>query len=628
MFHDDDVSTTCTPDSDVVSIEKERNGNFSSEVRTRAPESRAMSVVSPQPPTPKHNILTSVAKNSSSASLRSHSDSHNQYYSHRSSFNRSNSEVDDVSAVSMESRDGIIDDDLSGVYTRVLRRSSSHTPDPALKSHTSAADVTDELDRPLPVQDEADVVSSTRKDSLDDEFEVVTVRRKSTERRHTSTSSASDSSSTAKPPSSPQVPTHDLSPADAPVSVDPWQSIEVEMKSDRSKQPVQRQPSSPDVEPPPVSPVPLSSYVPARDRLKNYRVAPPHSPTAASGDVTDDSLFSTPSFLTAKTSHPNDDSTCSTDTPTSVERDLQDVRSWRCDVCRAENRGRRTCEVCGTSKSRHSTVISPESLAQEFATPAVTLPSPTTPPPTTLSTTPTTRTVKYHRKKVYEPSQDSAPSAEDVSDAAPVVRAAVEPTTPVAAGFKMRDSTDVCVVERTSTPIQTTSTPKTQASPAIATSNASPSLSLKSSSAAAISTPVSRSSQPAKSSSLALHSPPPSIHVTSTLPLTLPPAASASVKREPSYVKYQVKKKFVPTDPLNSSEKLRYATLSRSQLVGAQSNAPRHRPSAKSTSNLASSRADDVSRTTTLSSSHLEQVSTSDALSRNDRLRKPFKRLE
>ena len=111
VFHDDDVSTTRTPDSDVVSIEKERNGNFSSEVRTRAPESRAMS-----PPTPKHNILASVAKNSSSASLRSHSDSHNQYYSHRSSFNRSNSEVDDVSAVSMESRDGIIDSFVVEVY--------------------------------------------------------------------------------------------------------------------------------------------------------------------------------------------------------------------------------------------------------------------------------------------------------------------------------------------------------------------------------------------------------------------------------------------------------------------------------------------------------------------------------
>ena len=62
MFHDDDVSTTRTPYSDGVSIEKELNGIFSNDARSRAPKSRALGVVTSKLPTHKHSLLAGVPK--------------------------------------------------------------------------------------------------------------------------------------------------------------------------------------------------------------------------------------------------------------------------------------------------------------------------------------------------------------------------------------------------------------------------------------------------------------------------------------------------------------------------------------------------------------------------------------
>ena len=41
----------------------------------------------------------------------------------------------------------------------------------------------------------------------------------------------------------------------------------------------------------------------------------------------------------------------------SLMRSGDDVSSWRCDVCSRTNSGRRTCETCGTTRSRDSVIL-------------------------------------------------------------------------------------------------------------------------------------------------------------------------------------------------------------------------------------------------------------------------------
>ena len=632
VFHDD-VSATRTPDAD-VSIEQRRNGNWSSEACKRASEALSERT----PPRDSQRPLLSATSATSNVSARSHSDSESnlsQYYRRAITRMRSSSQTEDASPVDVALRDEAIDGELSGVHTRVLRRSSSHTHDPSRVEPPPHPGVIDELDMQLPVQNESDVIG--REDSLDSEFDVLpheplVLRPTSLTSRTAATERVRKTPTTLSPQTTPSAPAETT-------AHDPWQAIEVQLKhrptpgsesSDvtRATPRVQRQSSSPDLDRP-TSPL-VTPYVPAKDRLKQYRVA--STPATAAHDS-----VMTSSFMTAKTSQ-NDSAQSSAsgaerqtsmtslpDTPSSggqIERDLRNMTSWRCDVCSSVNRERRTCEVCGTSKSRFSTALSPDFDALAYTPASTSSSTPATPTSTQPKSRQNSRTVKYFEKKVYDTYDDVSSQPADATDLSITsTPASVEKTKSRADdAFVVRDSTDVCVIERTCTPPITTSTPKTHAMTSHSSSSDQRTLAPSTSQAA---TPPTSLPVTSDSTSSSQHHTPTSPRLS---PLASTPAhPSAAVKREPSLLLYKYKKKFDEKDPLQSSQKLKYAT----------GTMPRHRVTAKSTSHLAPP-SSHAAKPTAVSSSHLDKVASDggaargvpEAMSRNDRLRKPFKRCD